>query len=118
MKKVATMFALLITMLIAMSGCSLFSEGTTGGDEMAAAGGSSGNGSYDELLKQVTDDLKELDSAGGAWAYTDELIEKAQEAAKAKDFDKAMKILKDASSETKLARAQLESQKKAGPSLF
>jgi len=114
MKKYAFFLVLLASLLIAVSGCSLFS----GGGSSDADNGGGVNPAYDDMLKQVQTEYKDLDSLGGAWAFTGELIGKAEEAAKGKDFEGAMKFLKDADAQTKLARAQMEQQKSAGPTLF
>ena len=81
----------------------------------AAAGSAS---QYEALYKEVTDKYQEVDKAGGAWAFTAETMDKAAEAAKKKDFDGAIKLLKQASDETAMAKAQLEQQKNAAPHLF
>ena len=116
MKKYFLSIVLLSSVILVMSGCSLFSEGA--GDSGKSGGGGEKQSAYETMLKQVTEEYKEVDKMGAAWAYTDETLEKAAEAAKINDFDKAMKLLKSAEEETQLARAQFEQQKKATSTLF
>ena len=118
MKKICIFVALLASTLVAIPGCSLFSDTPAESEIESSSGAGDKQSAYGELYKQVAAELKELDAIGGAWSNTEDMIGKAEEAAKGKDFDKAMKILKAASSETKLARAQFDQQKNAGPHMF
>lgn len=112
-------YVFVLGLSIMMTGCSLFSssEQAEGG---STSGGSSmsGNAAYDNMLAEVTAQYKALAKEGGAWSVSEEALEKAAEAAKNKEFDKAIKLLKDVQDETVLAKAQFEQAKNAGPHLF
>lgn len=116
MKNILSTCSLLLAFGLTVAGCSLFESQETGEETGSAM--VSDNSEYDNMLAQVSAEYKALDKAGGAWAYSDELIEKAAEAAKSKDFAKAMKLLKEANDEISLAKAQLDQQKNAKPYLF
>lgn len=89
--------------------------------EMSEAAGAAATGSqaeFEELYNKVMADYKKLDGEGGAWRDTEEVLEKAQDAAKKNDFATAIKLVKQASDETQIAMKQLQEQKGARPALF
>ena len=102
---------------LTMTGCSFFSseEQPESGSASAAV---SGNADYDNMLAEVTAKFKALAKEGGAWTVSEDNLEAAAEAAKKKEFDKAIKLLKEVDAETTMARAQFDRQKNAGPHLF
>lgn len=112
-------YVFVLALSLVMTGCSLFtsSEQAEGGSASASSA-MSGNTEYDNMLADVTAQYKALAKEGGAWSISEEALEKAAEAAKNKEFDKAIKLLKDVSDETALAKAQFEQAKNAGPHLF
>jgi len=102
---------------MSLAGCSLFeSSGGEGGESGAVA--MSGNAAYDNMLAEVTARQKEAQKTGGAWTTPDDLLDQAAEAAKDKQFDKAMKLLKEADDVIAMSKSQFDSQKNAGPHLF
>jgi len=111
--------AIVLGMSLALPACSLFeSPGAGAGGSESGAPVATGNPEYDNMLKQVTDSYNALAKEGAAWTNAEEYFEQANEAAKAKQFDKAMKLLKEINDESALAKAQHEQQKSAGPHLF
>lgn len=110
------LFVVVITFVLTITGCSLF-EAQEGGEESVSST-ASGNMELDKMLTDVTAKYKALAKAGGAWANSEDTLEKAAEAAKNKDVDKAMKLLKEVDEEVKLAEAQFEQAKTARPHLF
>lgn len=118
MSKTKLLYTLVLAFGLSLTGCSLFeSEGGSGSSESASAA-MTGNGEYDAMLAEVTAKHKALAKEGGAWTISEDALEKAAEAAKNKEFDKAIKLLKEVNDEVALAKAQFESQKNAGPHLF
>ena len=101
-------------LLLGMSGCSLFS----GGPSEQFGSDSKKSGEFESMYKQTLDEYNSLAKEGGAWVNTSDLLDKAVAAAKANDYNKAMKFLNTATDETKLARDQFESQRKASSTLF
>lgn len=104
------LFAMMIIFTFACSHTSEKGEGTT-----ATTGNQA---EYDELYNKVMADYKKLDSEGGAWRDTGEMLEKSQEAAKKNDYAAAMKLVKQASDQTQLATQQFDGQKNVRPWLF
>ncbi|MGD8569840.1 MAG: hypothetical protein PVJ39_17270, partial [Gammaproteobacteria bacterium] len=79
------------------------------------------NGAKDEFDKtyvKAEKALKQLSDAGGAWAFTEDTLKESRELANNQDYDKAIKLVKQAMAETDIALRQFESQKNAGPYLF
>jgi len=119
MNKTNLIPAIVLGMALTLPACSLFeSPGAGAGDSGSGAPAATGNAEYDNMLKQVTDSYNAQAKEGAAWTNAEEYFEQANEAAKAKQFDKAMKLLKEISDESALAKAQHDSQKSAGPHLF
>lgn len=116
MNKDKLLFVLVMAFILTISGCSLF-EAQDGGEESVSSA-TSGNMELDKMLTDVTAKYKALAKAGGAWANSEDMLEKAAEAAKNKDVDTAMKLLKEVDDEVKLAEAQFEQAKNARPHLF
>lgn len=104
----------LLCMVTALSGCGLFSNTTT------SSSGDYGDSQqqFNIVLADVEPMFAELDKSGGAWAYTEDLILEAKQKSSEKQFDEALKLAKEALEQTRAAKAQLESQKAAGPYLF
>lgn len=119
MRNIKYLYMIILGASLTVTGCSLF-ESQEGGEMESASSSSgvSGNSDYDSMLADVTSKLKALDKEGGVWAYTEETLDKAAEAAKNKEFDKAVKLLKEAEAEVAIAKDQHEKQKNAGPYLF
>jgi hypothetical protein len=90
-------------------------EGESSGENDVSSGAKA---QFEELYAKAEKALKELSSAGGAWAYTDETLAEARKLADQQDYDKAIKLTKDVMSETDIALQQFQSQKQAGPYLF
>jgi predicted Zn-dependent peptidase len=112
-------YVFVLGLSLMMTGCSLFSsQEQPASDSASTASSMSGNSEYDNMLAEVTAEFKALAKEGGAWSISEETLEKAAEAAKNKEFDKAVKLLKDVRDETALAKAQFEQAKTAGPHLF
>ena len=73
---------------------------------------------YTKLINEAETTYKEVDQMGGAWAYTEELIQEARTKASQNKYDEAIKLAKDAYDEAISAKTQFESQINAGPYLF
>ena len=116
MSKINLLTSFVLGMSLILSGCSSLQSQESMEDSGSSA--MSSGSDFDAKLAEVTAKYKELAKAGGAWVTSDDILEKATEAAKNKDVDKAMKLLKEADDEIELARAQFESQKDAKPHLF
>ena len=102
MKKLAVLFAILLA-----TGCA-----STGG------GMSEGGGDYDSMVAEANAAIKKAKSAGGEWRDSGKFLKKAEEAKKAGDMAKAMKLVKKAKFEGEMGFEQAQAQKKAGPWLF
>jgi len=105
---------LAIFLLLNISGCSLFSGASDGPGES----GGDVQEQYSKMLSNAEAAYKTVDQAGGAWAYTEELINDAKQKASENKYDEALALAKEAYGQAKAAQVQLESQKKAGPYLF
>ena len=116
MNKDKFVFVLVLAFVLTITGCSLFEaqEDT----EKSVSSATSGNMDLDKMLTDVTAKYKALAKAGGAWVNSEDTLEKAAEAAKNKDVDRAIKLLKEVDDEVKLANAQFEQEKNARPHLF
>ncbi|WP_455223056.1 hypothetical protein [Kaarinaea lacus] len=101
------------SIILFMFACSHVPE--KGESSTAATGDQAG---YEKLNNKVMVDYKKLDSEGGAWRDTGEILEKSQEAAKKNDFATAVKLVKEASDQTQQAMQQFEGQKNVRPWLF
>jgi len=117
MNKTKLMYILVLGFSLSITGCSLF-ESTEGESSESSSAATTGNADFDNMLAKVSARHKEVSKMGGAWTTPEDLLDQATEAAKNKEFDKAMKLLKEADTEVELAKAQFESQKNAGPHLF
>ncbi|MCI0505033.1 MAG: hypothetical protein L0Z73_02885 [Gammaproteobacteria bacterium] len=113
MKHTMLINSLLASMVLWLSACGQMPEGEEG-----AAAATGNQAEYEELYNKTMEDYKKVEKQGGAWRDTKELLEKAEEAAKKKDYAAAAKLAKEASYETQNAAKQFEEQKKAGPYLF
>ncbi len=90
-----------------------------------ASGGGTGDGSSSAVndkdaataILAAEHELKRANAKGAAWRDTEKMIKEAQEAAKAGDFDKAIKLANKAKNQSTNALAQAEEQKNAGPRL-
>lgn len=99
-------------LLVAAFACSVLALGacaSSGGDK--AAGGDS----FSKQIEAAKADYKDLAKNEGAWRDTGDMIEEAEKAYADGDKAKAEKMLKKATKQNELARAQWESQKNAGP---
>lgn len=105
-------YVFILGIVLAVSGCSLFSAG---GSESA---GATGNAEFDNMLAEVTAKYNSLAKEGGAWTISEDNLKEATKAAQKNEFDKAIKLLKEVDEQTTLAKAQFEQGKKAGPHLF
>jgi len=112
MKKSSIGISIISGALLVISGCSLFSSGGQYGSD------SKKSSEFESMYKQTMDEYTKLDKEGGAWSETEETLDKAVAAAKANDYSKAMKLLKNAADETNSAKSQFESQRKATSTLF
>ena len=92
--------------------------GSTGDVAESASGGSDSKSQYEKVMKDAEAAYKEVDKAGGAWAYTEDTLGEAKKAAEANDFAKALELAKEAYDQSVLAKQQFEGQVNAGPYLF
>ncbi|MDH5546155.1 MAG: hypothetical protein OEZ43_11210 [Gammaproteobacteria bacterium] len=99
----------LTMVLIGAASTVLFACATTGG-------GSSTE--YEAAIAEAESAYKSVNSAGGAWRDTGDMIDAAKKEAGDGNYGKATSLAKEALEESKLAAQQLESQKNAGPWLF
>ena len=70
---------------------------------------------FQSALENAKAAYAKVDKVGYAWRDTKEMIDKAEEAVKAGDFDKAMKLIAKANKQAEGAYAQFEREKNAGP---
>ncbi len=68
------------------------------------------SGEFDELYKQAENEIKLAAKSGFLWNNTEGFLKQAAEAKKAGDMDKAMKAVKKALTEAKLAQQQAKDQ--------
>lgn len=73
---------------------------------------------FPTLVKQAKAAIKQASSIGGEWRDSKKFLEKAEEAEKAGDHEKAMKLAKKAKKEGELGYQQAMGQKDAGPWMF
>lgn len=96
--------------LALLGGCADMSEG---------GGASTGTGASPEAFAAAMADAKaeysKAEEAGYAWRDTKDLMDKADEAMKAGDAEKAMKLVGQAKRQSEHALAQAEREKNAGP---
>lgn len=116
MKEVKFLSVFLFVFSLTISGCSMFETQEAG--EQSVTSATSGNTDLDKMLADVTARYKALAKSGGAWTNSGDTLEKAAEAAKNREVDKAMKLLKEVDDEVTLAQAQFEQAKNARPHLF
>ena len=116
MSKDKILFVLFLVLSMTITGCSLFESQETDGGSVSST--TSGNAELDNMLADVTARYNALAKSGGAWSSSEESLDKATESVKKKDFEKAMKLLKEVNDEIELARAQFEQEKNAKPHLF
>ena len=110
-------YVFILGIVLAISGCSLFSTEGSGGSESAGTT-ATGNAEFDNMLAEVTAKYNALAKEGGAWTISEDDLKEATKAAQKSEFDKAIKLLKEVDEQTTLAKAQFEQGKKAGPHLF
>lgn len=84
----------------------------------AASAGSGLQAESEQAISVAEQAFQEINKRGGAWAYTEETLDAAKEAVKSKDYDKALKLAKEAHDQAMMATKQFESQTGAGPYLF
>lgn len=101
--------------VLLLSACSLF-EGVSSGT--GSSSGGAAKAQFEEIYAKAEQALKQVTSAGGAWAFTEDTLKEARSLAEKQEFDKATKLAKDAITESEIALQQFESQKNAGPYLF
>lgn len=101
MKFTNCLFALLL-----LSGCAVSGE-----TEKSA----SGNGEFDAALAAAKAATKKANAVGYEWRDTGKIMKEAEEAAKAGDMKKAMKLANKAKTQSELAQKQAEEQKNAKP---
>ncbi|MDH5324442.1 MAG: hypothetical protein OEZ68_03985 [Gammaproteobacteria bacterium] len=70
------------------------------------------------MIAQAEAAFKAVDQLGGAWVNTEDMIVEAKTKASKNEIDAALKLAKEAYDEAVLAKAQFDSQKSAGPTLF
>jgi hypothetical protein len=85
----------LSVLLAALAGCA------TGGGSTAATAAD-----YDAVYKQAENEIKLAAKTGFLWNNTEGFLKQAEEAKKAGDFDKAVKLAKKALKEAQLAQQQ------------
>lgn len=100
-----------ITMVLAA--CGSLQGGSAGDDSASGA-----KGEFDKLYGKAEKSLKKLADAGGAWVNTEDTLKQARDLASKQNYDKAMKLVKEAMAETDIAQQQFESQRNARPYLF
>jgi hypothetical protein len=91
----------LSVLLVALAGCA------TGGGPSATAA------DYDAVYKQAENEIKLAAKTGFLWNNTEGFLKQAEEAKKAGDFDKAVKLAKKALKEAQLAQQQAKDQASA-----
>ncbi|MCP5142095.1 MAG: SoxXA-binding protein [Chromatiales bacterium] len=89
--------------LAALSGVSCASN-----DAKPAAG--AGNAAYDAAVAAASAEIKKAGATGFEWRDTGKFMKDAEEAVKAGDMDKAMKLVAKAESQAKLAQQQAVDQ--------
>jgi len=111
MKKIAIVVA---TMFV-LSGCSLFSSGSGGGDSM----GASASPDVAAAIDAAEEAIKKANAAGGEWRDASGKLLKDAKAAAAKGDDKtAIKLANKAKFQGEMGLQQAKSQESAGPWLF
>ena len=101
--------------VVLFAACSMM-EGDS--SEEGAPMSSGAKAQFEEVYAKAEKVLKQVSDAGGAWAYTEDTLKDARSLAEKQDYDKAIKLAKDAITESEIALQQHESQKSAGPYLF
>jgi len=91
--------------------------GSAGEVKTAGAAGDA-KAQYEKTIKEAESVFKSVDKVGGGWAFTEDMMDDAKKAAAANDYDKALKLAKEAYDQGMLAKQQYESELKAGPTLF
>ena len=113
MKKIA----IVVATLFILSGCSLFSDSSGGGEKAGAAGGASPE--VAAAIKEAEEAIKKSASVGGEWRdASGKFLKEAKAAAAKGDNDTALKFAKKAKFEGEMGYQQAKSQEKAGPWLF
>ena len=110
-----------ILLSIAIAGSMLFAaacSSTSEKGEGMEGGMGDAQSQFEKVLKDAEAAYKDVDQMGGAWVFTNKQIEEAKTKAAAKKYDEALALAKEAYDQSVLAKAQFESQKKAGPTLF
>lgn len=107
----------LLTMSVVAS-LALVSACASTGETSEAAGASDNKAQFDKTIKDAETAFKAVDQLGGGWAYTEEMMDDAKKAAAANDYDKALKLAKEAYDQSVMAKQQYEGQLNAGPTLF
>lgn len=92
----------LSVLLVALAGCA------TGGGSTAATAAD-----YDAVYKQAENEIKLAAKTGFLWNNTEGFLKQAEDAKKAGDLDKAVKLAKKALKEAQLAQQQAKDQASA-----
>lgn len=94
-------------LVLALGGCAT--------DEGAPAKSAAAAGDYDQLNKQAKDEIALAKKSGFLWNNTEKFLKESEEAKKAGDMDKAMKLANKALKEAKLAQQQAKDQANPKP---
>lgn len=73
---------------------------------------------FEKLYNEASQAASAANEVGNLWRDTEELLKKAKHASETKDMVKAVKMVKDALQQARLAKEQFEEQQTAGPYLF
>ena len=104
MKKIA----IVVATLFILSGCSLFSDSSGGGESGGSAGGASPEVSA--AIKEAEEAIKKSASVGGEWRDTGKMIKKAEELLKEGKNKEAAEMAEAAEIEAMLGYMQATSQ--------
>ncbi len=108
--------AIVVATLFILSGCSLFSDGGSGGGD---SGGGAASPEVAAAIGEAEAAIKKAKSVGGEWRDAGGKFLKDAKAAAAKGDDKtALKLAKKAKFQGEMGYQQAKEQEKAGPWLF
>jgi len=108
--------AIVVATLFILSGCSLFSDGGSGGGD---SGGGAASPEVAAAIGEAEAAIKKAKSVGGEWRDAGGKFLKDAKAAAAKGDDAtALKLAKKAKFQGEMGYQQAKEQEKAGPWLF
>lgn len=105
MKRITIVAAIALAGAFGLTGCG---EGVKG--EKAAGGMSA----YDAAVAEAKAEVKKAKAAGGEWRDIGKFLKHADEAAKAGDMDKAMKLVQKATFQAKVGQQQAAAEMGVG----